>query len=204
MGYRALGLIDFPKPWTPRTHSEDGHPFRCFDLTRFQSYKARTLPPLPEILNVILDLPLLSADQSCAKMLQMCANCCFFSFCTGDFATFDFSHFAVLFDSSRLFDFSRFAILFDFSRLFDFSTDRILLYFSNFCGFFFPGFSAQNLYCFCSFSTFHVQFGILHLSAPTAVRKRSTSEQIGSKLFSCGFGRAFWAAVCELGCTSVP
>ena len=36
--------IDFPVQWTPRTRSEDGHPFRCFDLTRFQSKKA----PRPE------------------------------------------------------------------------------------------------------------------------------------------------------------
>ena len=48
-----------------------------FNLDRPQG---QNTSPSPEILN--------SADQSCAKMLQMCADCCFFGFCCGHCSTF--------------------------------------------------------------------------------------------------------------------
>ena len=88
------------------------------------SPQGQNTSPSPEILNIILDLPLLSADQSCAKMLQMRADCCLFGFYCGDYSTFlTFRPFAFcctfrLFAALRLFDFSRFAVLFAALRLF--------------------------------------------------------------------------------------
>ena len=78
-------------------------------------------------------------------MLQMCANCCFSASAV---VTFRF-----LFTFRTVWAF----------RVFDFSTFRV--------------FRAKSVFLYnfstCRFSTFRTRFGILHLSAPTAVREHS-------------------------------
>ena len=109
-------------------------------------------------------------------MLQMSATCYFFGFCCvvcSTFPLFDFRTFRRFafcctyrpFAAFRPFaffcTFRRFAATAYFSRLFDLS------------GFFWRNIFSSCNFLTCRFSAFRVQFGILHLSAPRAVRKQS-------------------------------